>query len=235
MRNIENVKNSLLWLSHPSRFNDPFDSAESMVHGRPSDVRSDIFYDAFLNFDDTQMMDFVQHLVAEERSAINPNSVSPRDVYFRKQLASTNGVTCFSEHPRHLLMWSHYADSHRGFCLEYSTDYQPFDEHLFQVCYEARMPTVTPSERDFGDIFELRQFLLTKAREWRYEKEWRVVSNLSNAAIEHPPDALKRILVGAKASNRTLNALRRSIVGRPVGIVKLKLSDNKFQLEESPA
>lgn len=97
------------------------------------------------------------------------------------------------------------------------------------------MPTVTPSERDFGNIFELRQFLLTKAREWRYEKEWRVVSNLSNAAIEHPPDALKRILVGAKASNRTLNALRRSIAGRPVGIIKLKLSDNKFQLEESPA
>jgi len=234
-RNIEKVKSNLLWLSHPSRFNDPFDCAEAMVHERPADVKSDIFYDAILNLDVTQMMAFAQDLVAEERSAKNPDSLSPSDVYFRRQLAATNGVACFSELPRHLLMWSHYADSHRGFCLEFSTSYPPFDEQLFQVGYEDRMPTVTPSERDLGDLFVLRRFLLIKAREWRYEKEWRVVSKLSNTTMDYPPDALKRILIGAKATTRTLNALRRSVEGRPVGIVRLKLSDNKFRLEESPA
>ena len=31
-------------------------------------------------------------------------------------------MACFSEKPNNLLMWSHYADSHRGFVLEYDTD-----------------------------------------------------------------------------------------------------------------
>ncbi|MCA9012022.1 MAG: DUF2971 domain-containing protein, partial [Planctomycetaceae bacterium] len=205
------------------------------VHTRPADIKADIFHDAFLNLDDTQMMEFVQDLVEEERSTKNPKSVSPRDVYFRRQLAASNGVACFSELPKHLLIWSHYADSHRGFCLEFATNYPPFDGHLFRVSYEAKMPTVSPSERDFGDIFELRRFLLTKAREWRYEKEWRIVSELSDTTIDYPPAALKRIFVGAKATTRTMNTLRRSVEGRPVEIVKLKLSDNRFRLEEVPA
>lgn len=31
-------------------------------------------------------------------------------------------MACFSEKPNNILMWSHYADSHRGFVLEYDTD-----------------------------------------------------------------------------------------------------------------
>lgn len=233
-RNIQNVEANLLWLSHPSRFNDPFDCAEAMIYSRPAEVKSDIFYDAFLNFNDVQMMEFAQDLVAAERSAENPDLVLPKNVYFHGQLSAANGVTCFSELSNHLLMWSHYADSHRGFCLEFSTDYPPFREQLFQVSYETRMPTVVPSERDFGKLFDLRGFILIKAREWQYEKEWRIVSSLSNTTIAYPPEALKRILIGAKATTRTVNALRRSVEGRPVIIVRLQLSDNRFRLEEVP-
>ena len=225
----------MLWLSHPSRFNDPFDCAEAMVHDRPSDVKSDMFYDAILNLDEVQMMGFARDLVAAEDSAENRDLVSPSDVYFRKQLDAVNGVACFSELPKQLLMWSHYADSHKGFCLEFSTEYSPFSDQLFQVGYDTRMPKVVPSEREFGDVVEIRKFLLIKAREWRYEKEWRVVSNLSNATLDYPPDALKRIFIGAKAKTRTVNALRRSVAGRSVSIVRLKLSNNKFVLEESPS
>ena len=31
-------------------------------------------------------------------------------------------ITAFSENNKSLLMWSHYADSHKGICVEYSFD-----------------------------------------------------------------------------------------------------------------
>ncbi|APZ96160.1 DUF2971 domain-containing protein [Fuerstiella marisgermanici] len=233
-RNVENVERSLLWLSHPSKFNDPFDCAGAMFHNRPDDVKADCFYDALLNFDFDQTMEFAQDFVEEEGATSNSAALSSSDIYFRRQLSGAEGVTCFSELPKNLLMWSHYADSHKGFCLEYSTEYSPFRQLLCQVSYEIKMPTVAPSVREFGDLFELKKFLLIKAREWRYEKEWRIASSLSNAPLDYPPEALKRILIGAKATTRTVNALRRSVEGRPVSIVRLKLSDNRFRLEESP-
>src|SRR3954471_20516661 len=101
-RNIENVKNNVLWLSHSARFNDPFDCAEAMVHNRPPEVKSDLFYDSFVNFDDGQMMDFAKSLADRERLAKESESVSSMDVYFRRQLKAASGVTCFSELPKHL-------------------------------------------------------------------------------------------------------------------------------------
>ena len=232
LRNIENIKNNVLWLSHPSRFNDPFDCAEAMLHDRPGEVKSDIFYDALLNFDDSQIMEFAKCVVEGEQLAKDPESVSPMDVYFRQKLKTAGGITCFSELPKHLLMWSHYADSHKGFCLEFSTKFAPFSNHLYRVVYENAMPTITPSERQIGSAVDLRRFLLTKARVWSYEKEWRIVSESSNTTIEYPPEALKRILVGAKATTRTVNALKRAVDTRRIEIVRLRLANDRFRLEE---
>lgn len=233
-RNIENIRNNVFWSSHPSRFNDPFDCAEAMVHNRPPEVRSDILYDAVLNFDEDQMMSFAQCLVEGQQLAEDPVAISPGDIFFRQQLSSANGVTCFSELPMHLLMWSHYADSHRGFCLEFSTDFPLFHERLHQVSYQGRMPVITPSERELGDLQDLRQFVLTKARKWRYEREWRLLSEQSNTTIAYPPQALTRILVGARATTRTINALSRAVDTNRVDIVRLRLASNNFRLESAP-
>lgn len=233
LRNIQNVENGVLWLSHPSAFNDPFDCAEVMVHGRPDEVKADIFFDALLNFDDGQMMEFARSVVDGEKSDQEPDLVSPRDIYLRQQLKTVSGVTCFSELSKHLLMWSHYADSHKGFCLEFSSEFPPFCNQLHRVAYENAMPTISPSEREFGDVADMRRFLLIKARVWSYEREWRIVSDSSRTTIEYPRKSLKRILVGAKATTRTFNALKRAVDTRRIEIVRLKLANDRFRLVES--
>lgn len=232
-RNLDNVKNNVLWLSRPATFNDPFDCAKAMIHDRPNEFRADLFYDAFLNLDDSQMMDFAKSWVEQERIANGRESASPSDIYFRQQLTGASGVACFSELSKHLLMWSHYADSHKGYCLEFSTEYAPFCDQLYKVTYQNAMPTIVVSEREIGDVVDLRAFLLIKARVWSYEKEWRVVSELSDTTIEYPPEALKRILVGAKATTRTVNGLKRAVDTRRIEIVRLKLANDRFRLEES--
>lgn len=40
------------------------------------------------------------------------------------------GIACFSAKVDDLLMWSHYADGHRGFCLEFEGSYPPLSKAL---------------------------------------------------------------------------------------------------------
>jgi len=96
------------------------------------------------------------------------------------------------------------------------------------------MPAIVPSERESGDVADMQKFLLIKARVWSYEKEWRVVSELSNTTMAYAPDALKRVIVGANATTRTVNALKRAVETERIEIVRLKLANDRFRLEELP-
>jgi hypothetical protein len=52
-------------------------------------------------------------------------------------------VCSFSATGKSIIMWSHYADQHRGFCIEYDTESLPpenlFIRMLFPVVYSERM------------------------------------------------------------------------------------------------
>jgi hypothetical protein len=102
-----------------------------------------------------------------------------------RKLEELLGVLCLSESPKSLLMWAHYADSHRGFVVQFD-DTSPFfdtrvtenDElrHLRQVTYSSKRPSLTLSEVEDGSAF------LTKGVEWEYEAEWRMIVPLADAS-----------------------------------------------------
>jgi hypothetical protein len=76
------------------------------------------------------------------------------------------------------LMWSHYAENHSGFCIEYSIldydNFQDFIEDIYPVFYEN---TTTDETEDIlkGIKFYKLYSVLRKSSEWQYEKEWRIV------------------------------------------------------------
>ncbi len=85
-------------------------------------------------------------------------------------------VCCFSSVLEEDLMWSHYADGHKGFCIQY--DFKalgPLDDRvqlLLPVVYQDS-PSV-----EIGDLEELDGSLVMyalslKSIKWSYEKEWR--------------------------------------------------------------
>ena len=56
-------------------------------------------------------------------------------------------ITCFSETPDNMLMWSHYANAHQGFCVEYdfnnlSAENHYILEHLEKVNYADQLPSL---------------------------------------------------------------------------------------------
>lgn len=112
---------------------------------------------------------------------------------FLKDFLSKLTITCFSASGwDNQLMWSHYANSYSGICVEY--DFEKMDRFIgfmYPVKYSSVRPTI--SLKDLGltkfkkdengnlitdevDISTIFSYLLTKNECWNYEKEWRIIN-----------------------------------------------------------
>ena len=120
-------------------------------------------------------------------------------------------ITCFTENLDATLMWAHYANSHKGFCLEYNWKERLLSQpsgflidnkaYLCPVKYSDKRfdatsyiytildnyikeQTGVDFELYFRDILTSIKALLTKSIDWSYEKEWRMFSYEQNAKPE---------------------------------------------------
>ena len=113
---------------------------------------------------------------------------------------------CFCESVDNMLMWSHYADSHRGFALEYDfrpTLASPIDKTVL-------LPVVYSEERLDASAFMMWAFLtfngiqvsnpdtmahikiaLHKSISWAYEREWRMINALPRNPFDQTPTAIE--------------------------------------------
>ena len=85
-----------------------------------------------------------------------------------------------------LLMWAHYANSHKGFCIGYKFEdiINKFGINILPVIYSEEY-SVIRSYKMFEDYDE---FFLdewrSKSIEWSYEKEWRLVGDYQKQAVK---------------------------------------------------
>jgi hypothetical protein len=104
-----------------------------------------------------------------------------------QRLANYLRVLCLSKNPSSLLMWSHYADQHRGAILKFDvSDSTCFLSRAQPINYTSEFPRSNSlrslAASNLGRVKpadEAAPFLehvaLTKSKEWEYEAEWRVV------------------------------------------------------------
>jgi hypothetical protein len=105
------------------------------------------------------------------------------------------------------LMWAHYADSHKGFCVEYDFSNVKEDDLLpLPVTYSKQivkmpwkycmLPDGTKSP-EFSS--RLIQAVLTKHDVWKYENEWRILLP-ANAESNHKMPRVSCVYLGAFCS-----------------------------------
>lgn len=89
------------------------------------------------------------------------------------------GILCFSDKWSNPLLWSHYADNHRGIAIGFDVP----DGDLYVPVRYCRRRLQAPLDRELvgGDVDEL---LLTKFNAWRYESEYRCFCPLSDSICE---------------------------------------------------
>ena len=124
-----------------------------------------------------------------------------------QNLYRNKGISCFSERKDSQLMWSHYASSGKGFCLEFDTKKEPFQK-LLPVKYEDKPPLL-----DFMKIvsleknYLLRKLLCLKSSDWAYEKEWRCFHNETNKSYVYESSALTGVYFGSEIETEFLEII----------------------------
>jgi hypothetical protein len=142
-----------------------------------------------------------------------------------------------------ILMWSHYADNHQGFCVEYDIHKIPeshqFRRTLFPIIYSKRLYDSTElvvdwiekPRSDWNPYFPLLPFV-HKAEDWSYEKEWRLLfvtpEPVSNHALSAPIPA--RIFLGARMKETAKKEIVELIGDKPIEIHQMRLADDSFVL-----
>jgi hypothetical protein len=102
---------------------------------------------------------------------------------FKKTYDRHAGLLCFSSDWLSPVLWSHYADRHKGICLGFDVPI----ELLEKVKYEhERIATALGEDTNPAALSEGFQKLLrcTKYRHWEYEEEWRAFVDLAKAMAD---------------------------------------------------
>jgi hypothetical protein len=192
-----------IWLAKPESFNDPFDCN---IRFKPK----------------TNSEALKKYIDITGRSTGNPDK--DLEIYleglkqFQNKDMKNFGVFAMSQINDNILMWSHYADKHKGFCIEFERlpnnllgDYeitQPID-------YCCDYPDVDPLDSTGNiDRFLFRKMLFSKAKDWAYEKEWRLAYDEGDKE-EAMPANISSIIFGLKMLEQQKNDIREILKGQP--------------------
>lgn len=82
-----------------------------------------------------------------------------------------------AERNDNIVMWSHYADEHKGICLAFRTDIEAtFFADALPVVYDDKYPSLNLREIvENPDLRKAAPWMLTKSTNWGYEREWRIL------------------------------------------------------------
>jgi hypothetical protein len=89
----------------------------------------------------------------------------------KQEMAQKFGLLCFSLDWHNPLLWSHYADRHRGLALGFDVD----EQILKPVSYTKNRPVLKKI-----DIEVANELLFTKYVDWNYEREARIYTSLED-------------------------------------------------------
>lgn len=137
------------------------------------------------------------------------------------------------------LMWSHYADSHRGFCVEY--DYSNAGEIDLSklplpVIYDENRPLLpwepalnnTPENVEKA-CTQLLMGLLIKDKAWEYENEWRIFIDAQEDANLIMPK-ISCIYLGVSIDEANRAAIINIAKDNNIPVKQMKVDRGKFEL-----
>jgi hypothetical protein len=146
----------------------------------------------------------------------------------KADFARLYGLLCFSLTWHNPLLWSHYADRHRGLALGFDVA----EEILKPVSYVATRPTLTKIDPTVATWL-----LFTKFVDWQYEQEVRIFTTLQDQDPSglyfgkfNEQLVLREVIVGPLCKV-TKKDLRGVLIGNDaVTLTKGRLAFNTFEI-----
>ena len=255
-RNILALLEKQLWFSLGANFNDPFDcslnvplnfmTGSSMLEFVKSQTSASFFLEkGFVN--EQQINDIVIKQLNEAQKLMEEGNVAdhPMSPILNLVMASLHRsfVCCFSKNATNHLLWSHYADSHKGFCVRYNT------EVLLRDVQPSTYGDVVYSDEAL-DLFSVlnsniniaNDIIFRKSKCWSYEDEVRCIHNGISEGVGddfrisvHSNDAIDCIILGYNFDLDRLQELKEVVDTKRVLFKKIERSTDSYKLFVSPA
>lgn len=224
-----------IWYSAPSALNDPFECRPWFTFdGTESQLIEMLARVAQRNYPS-----YTREQVAAEAKRLylagrhtDPDFLRTFRAGVVDMLSTRIGVCCLSKSNTNILMWSHYAREHTGFCLEFAaSDQTPVFGEAQEVKYASSFPAVdffnTPHESQVDLIF------LTKFIGWQYEEEYRIIDHLSGAGLHaYPSELLRSVTFGLRMPDTDKQQIRSWLAtrGTPVKLYQASIDQRDFKI-----
>lgn len=234
--------NAELYFSDPTTFNDPFDFAPSPLYS-------------------PDVMEKVQaaRVAGEAPVTVAPRGQSEGNRLARarhlenatleaiRRVAAQFGVCSLSASSDSVLMWSHYADYHRGICLRFTRSKDgvrlrsPFVKNG-RAMFSAAQPVIYSPNRPLLDYIlddrdkKIASMMMTKSVDWAYEKEWRMIAPDGPGVYSFSPARLDGIIFGSQILSEkrkmVLDWINKS--DRHVEVLQAHLNNQRYEIDIGP-
>jgi hypothetical protein len=231
---LSNLKESSFYMKSMRDFNDPFEGRALPVTPAYSQLLGPQYIEIITKLIELKLLLPTQFLECRQENYYAAYETIRQcfEGHMFPQLKEhvfSYGITCFSKlqegfiHPlANPLMWSHYADGFKGFCVEYKLiplieSLSEHDVRISEVTYSYERPQINMIEflRDFRNLdsnpkeCSSTKFLATKNVHWKYENELRFISRrICRASVPYNSHCINRVIVSELATETNINKLK---------------------------
>jgi hypothetical protein len=267
---IEGLINKSVWLSRASEFNDLFDTSGTMdAHRLLNHVSQEDLAEGKLDLAPEVMAllpagapGFIEAMDAALVKAIEMEhgaEIAKKAVGFFANFTKKQGiematrlsaftqaatkVACFCEVHDDARMWAHYADSHRGFCVEYPFVALPRDDlrlrWMMPVIYKPEAFSVSELIIRTGrkpNPFVAYLIAMHKLAKWDYEQEWRMIDAVGDDAPgrEICLPTPSRIFLGHRLADANRALITAIAKDQGIALFEMVRAHEGFRLEARP-
>jgi len=245
---IKLFESGKVYYSKPSAFNDPLDCNPTIFVDIDLEMLEKLLFKLLV---DEKGRDYADQTISELRYLSTEVGDYEKNqdarVYYKSLISlrikkiifyefNDYGVFSLSKKWDCPLMWSHYADEHRGLCIEFDTS--DFEHNWMKsVNYSA------PRGIKTSDVYEWKinkssesktiiqeTFFFSKADKWSYEKEWRDIN--SDSGLLHSQFKITAVHFGLRSDTAIIAAIVNLFSNCHKGIqfYHIHASDDSFKL-----
>lgn len=259
---LEAANSGKVWFSKIGDQNDPFDTNPHFVDSSLNEVKK-FLYDfrkragKWATFNSDNILDESRRAGIKKSKAkrIFSNTSFFRDIT-RKAFHDyrvNSLISCFTEEPLNILMWSYYSNSHTSFSLGFSLSGEHPDgfKAVADVRYVEERPQLTTvdmmrrmAQQKFPDVYSEDDYdrervnnatLLCKSTHWSHEKEWRGLKIPEVGVGYHSikPYKLDSVIFGAKCDRKLIEQVD-SVLPSNIQFLQCNLMKHTYALEMVP-
>ncbi|MBN2396349.1 MAG: DUF2971 domain-containing protein [Candidatus Atribacteria bacterium] len=228
-----------LYLPSISQLNDPFEGAIPFVYDQAELTPENIFLKLYSmskkehpDWDDSKIH---EHVFNEYKrgTLFDDKHLENNIKNTRDDIERNFGVLSLTTQKNNFLMWSHYAESHKGICIGFDTEIlsNTIGGVLGAAIYQRELPKFSMIQETMEFMAKL---LFTKSDVWIYEDEYRITKfNAARKTYKLPKNAIKEVILGMSMPHTLKNELISIITEKlpDISVFDTSLNKSTFDID----